>query len=45
VLNAENEAFIARSNLAAGRYEDLLHQYAIEAAKGTLVKSLGIALD
>ena len=44
VLNAENELFTARSNLAAGIYEDLLNQYAVEAAKGTLVKSLGITL-
>ena len=43
VLNAENELFTARSNLAAGRYDDLFNQYAVEAAKGTLVKSLGIA--
>jgi adhesin transport system outer membrane protein len=42
VLNAENEVFTARSNLAAGRYDDLFNQYAVEAAKGTLVKSLGI---
>jgi adhesin transport system outer membrane protein len=42
VLNAENELFSARSNFVAGRYEDLFNQYAIEAAKGTLVKSLGI---
>lgn len=42
VLNAENELFTARSNLVAGRYDDLFNQYAIEAAKGTLVKSLGI---
>jgi adhesin transport system outer membrane protein len=43
VLNAENEMFTARSNLASGRYDDLFNQYAVEAAKGTLVKSLGIA--
>jgi adhesin transport system outer membrane protein len=42
VLNAENELFVARSNLTAGRYEDLFNQYSIEAAKGTLVDSLGI---
>jgi adhesin transport system outer membrane protein len=42
VLNAENELFISRSNLSSGRYDDLFNQYAIEAAKGTLVKSLGI---
>ena len=43
-LNAENELFTARSNLVLGRYEDLFNQYAIEAAKGLLVKSLGITL-
>ena len=43
VLNVENELFTARSNLAAGRYDDLFNYYAIEAAKGTLVKSFGIA--
>jgi len=42
VLNAENEVFTARSNLSAGRYDDLFNQYVIEAAKGTLVQSLGI---
>ena len=44
VLNAENELFTARSNLSAGIFEDLFSQYALEAAKGTLVKSLGITL-
>src|SRR5262249_21994218 len=44
VLNAENETFTARSNLVAGRYEDTRNQYAIEAAKGVLVQSLGIRL-
>jgi adhesin transport system outer membrane protein len=44
VLNAENELFTARSNLTIGRYEDLFNQYTIEAAKGLLVKSLGIKL-
>lgn len=42
VLNAENELYVSRSNLSSGRYDDLFNQYAIEAAKGTLVKSLGI---
>jgi outer membrane protein, adhesin transport system len=42
VLNAENEVFSARSNLIVGRYDDLFNQYVIEAAKGTLVQSLGI---
>lgn len=40
VLNAESELFTARSNLVAGRYEDILNRYAIEAAKGSLVMSL-----
>lgn len=42
VLNAENELFVSRSNLSSGRYDDIFNQYAIEAAKGTLVRSLGI---
>ena len=33
---------ITLSNLSSGRYDDLFNQYAIEAAKGLLVKSLGI---
>jgi adhesin transport system outer membrane protein len=45
VLNAESELFTARSNLIAGRYEDLLNQYSILAAQGLLVKSLGITLS
>ena len=40
VLNAESELFTARSNLVAGKYDDILNQYAIEAAKGLLVMSL-----
>jgi adhesin transport system outer membrane protein len=40
VLNAESELFTARSNLVAGTYEDILNQYAVEAAKGLLVLSL-----
>jgi len=42
VLNAENELFSARSDLAEGRYDDMLNQYAVEAAQGLLVQSLGI---
>ena len=45
VLNAENELFTARSNLTVGKYDDLFNQYSVEAAKGTLVRSLGIALS
>lgn len=40
VLNAESELFTARSNLVTGKYDDILNQYAIEAAKGSLVMSL-----
>lgn len=45
VLNAENELFTARSNYVAGRYDDVFAQYSVEAAKGLLVKSLGIAVS
>jgi len=45
LLDAENELFIARSNLAAGRYEDIVNGYFLEAAKGLLVQSLGITLS
>ena len=41
-LNAVNELFTARSNLVSGRYEDILNGYFIEAARGTLVSSLGV---
>jgi len=44
VLNAENELFTARSNQTVGRYDDLTAYYAVETAKGTLLKSLGITL-
>lgn len=40
-LNAENELFTARSNLASGIYDDLVNQYFVEAARGRLVSSLG----
>lgn len=40
VLNAESELFTARSNLVAGKYEDVFNRYAVEAAKGSLVMSL-----
>ena len=40
VLNADNELFTARSNMVAGKFEDILNLYAIEAAKGLLVMSL-----
>jgi outer membrane protein, adhesin transport system len=45
VLNAKNELFAARSNLTSGIYEDLINQYFVEASKGLLVQSLGIALS
>ncbi|MGE0385610.1 MAG: TolC family outer membrane protein [Gammaproteobacteria bacterium] len=43
MLNAENELFSARSNLASGLYDDLQNRYFIEAAKGNLTRSLGIS--
>lgn len=43
VLNAENELFNAKSNLAGGLYEDLVNQYFVEASKGNLINSLGVA--
>jgi adhesin transport system outer membrane protein len=43
LLNAENELFTARSNLSLGQYEDLLNQYFVEAAKGNLTATLGVA--
>lgn len=43
VLNAEAELFSARSSLADARYNDILSYYASLAARGTLVKSLGVA--
>ncbi len=42
LLNAENELFTARSNLVSGLYEDLVNQYFVEAAKGALVRNLGV---
>ena len=42
VLNAENELFIARSNLVTGRFSDVLNRYAIQASQGTLVSSLAL---
>jgi adhesin transport system outer membrane protein len=43
VLNAENELFSARSSLTVGRYDDMLNHFAIQAAQGQLLKSLGVA--
>ena len=43
VLNAENEIFNARSNLASGLYDDLVNQYFIDASKGQLVQRLGVS--
>ena len=43
VLNAENELFNARSNLASGIYDDLANQFFVEASKGRLVSTLGLS--
>lgn len=43
LLNAENELFNARSNLASGLFEDLVNQYFVEASKGRLTQSLGVS--
>ena len=40
-VDAVNEVFGARSDLVNGRYEDIFNGYFIEAARGTLVTSLG----
>jgi adhesin transport system outer membrane protein len=42
VLNAENELFNARSNLASSEYDDLVNQYFIDASKGQLTQRLGV---
>ncbi len=43
LLNAQIELFNARSSLVVGEYEDLLNEYYIQASKGALVRSLGLA--
>jgi len=43
VLNAENELFGARSNLTVGRYDDMLNHFAVQAAQGSLLRTLGVA--
>lgn len=43
VLNAENELFGARSNLTVGRYDDMLNHLAVQAAQGSLLRTLGVA--
>lgn len=43
VLNGENELFNARSNLVTAQFEDILSQFSVEAAKGRLLPTLGIA--
>lgn len=41
-LNAANELFTARSNLASGLHADLLNEYFVAAAKGRLLDRLGL---
>ncbi len=43
VLNAENELFNARSNYAAGVYDDLVNYYFVDASKGVLASKFGAA--
>ncbi len=42
LLDAENELFAARSNLASGRFDDLFNHYFVAASQGRLVSTLGI---
>lgn len=41
-LNAANELFSARSNLASGLHADLLNQYFVETSKGRLQQHLNV---
>ena len=43
LLNAEDELFNARSNLAAGSYDDLTNIYFIDASKGILAGKFGVS--
>ena len=43
LLNAESELFNARSNLAAGTYDDLTNVYFVEASKGILAGKFGVS--
>ncbi len=45
MLNAKNELFSASSNLVAGRYDDLLNQYFVDASQGVLNNRLGTAVE
>ena len=43
LLNAEDELFNARSNLAAGAYDDLTNVYFVDASKGILAGKFGVS--
>lgn len=43
LLNAEDELFNARSNLAAGTYDDLTNVYFVDASKGILAGKFGVS--
>lgn len=43
LLNAEDELFNARSNLASGTYDDLTNVYFVDASKGTLAGKFGVS--
>ncbi|MCZ6894348.1 MAG: TolC family protein [Gammaproteobacteria bacterium] len=43
VLNAENELFIAGSNLVSGSYDDLVNEYFVDASKGDLAGRFGVS--
>jgi adhesin transport system outer membrane protein len=43
LLNAEDELFNARSNLAAGTYDDLINVYFVDASKGILAGKFGVS--
>ena len=43
LLNAEDELFNARSNLASGTYDDLTNVYFVEASKGILAGKFGVS--
>ena len=43
LLNAEDELFNARSNLASGTYDDLTNVYFVDASKGILAGKFGVS--
>lgn len=43
VLNARNELFNARSSLVAGRYDDLVNEYFVDASVGNLAGRFGVS--